>query len=214
MPLLRNDSPLCQPLASLIVAGLELFNGRDRRWLCLVTTFALLSCQPVPRVSYYDGRAMGTHSSLQTIGPPLDRVPIQAELDRLEDTFSTWDANSELARFNRDTSGNPFPASISLRDAVAVAREVHHRSDGAFDPTIGPLVAGFGFGPSSLANSKAEPCFSSITLSAADGTLRKSRPDATLDLNALVEGFALDRVAATLSSQGQENFLWRSAVSS
>lgn len=55
--------------------------------------------------------------------------------------LSTWRDDTELARLNRAPVGAPFPLSpalaADLRDAVECARA----TGGAFDPTVGPLVA-------------------------------------------------------------------------
>jgi len=165
------------------------------------------NCAPSPREFACAGRTMGTRWSLRTIGRAADPGNVQQQLAVFEAIFSTWDPQSEVSRFNRHPAGEPFPASIPLRDALALAQEVHARSQGAFDPTVGPLVAAFGFGPSSLANPNAQPDFAAITLDLQGGTLRKSHPDVTLDLSALVEGYALDKIAAALFSQGHDNFL-------
>src|SRR5262249_57516675 len=65
-------------------------------------------------------------------------------VEAAEARLSTWREDSELARLNRAPAGTPFllsPAlAADLRDAWACARA----TDGAFDPTVGPLVAAWG----------------------------------------------------------------------
>lgn len=64
-----------------------------------------------------------------------------AAVESAEARLSTWREDSELARLNRAPAGVPFPLSpalaADLRDALACAGA----TGGAFDPTVGPLVA-------------------------------------------------------------------------
>ena len=150
---------------------------------------------------------MGTTWSLRTRHRAPDPGPIQGRLDQLEGIFSTWREDSEISRFNRFPEGKPFPASQHLLAMTEAAAKIHASSNGALDPTVGPLVASFGFGPPSLADPLAVPCFATIERSTSQGTLRKTKAGATLDLSALVEGYALDLIGTDLRKAGYENFL-------
>lgn len=167
----------------------------------------LAACSPASHELRMGGKTMGTTWSLILIDANAEPARIQAQLDSFEAIFSTWNRDSEICRFNRQPSGVPFPVSAALREATGIARTIHAHSGGAFDPTVGPLVAAWGFGPSFAADPSAQPCFEAITVDDANGTLTKTRPDATLDLTALVEGYALDSISAWLVTTGCQNFL-------
>jgi FAD:protein FMN transferase len=168
----------------------------------------LAACAPATPADFEcSGSTMGTTWTLRTQNKPPEARPIQERLDELEGIFSTWREDSEISRFNRFPLGEPFPASRHLLALTETAARFHASSNGALDPTVGPLVASFGFGPPSMADPLAVPCFAAIERSIAQGTLRKTKAAATLDLSALVEGYALDIIGEDLKKAGYSNFL-------
>lgn len=98
----------------------------------------------MPRhVAFYEG-VLGTSLELQLVGAPdacrRAEVAALAEIDRLEAIFSRYRADSELARWESDSSQ---PISEELREVLAMAERYRQLSQGAFDPTLthhlGPL---------------------------------------------------------------------------
>ena len=77
----------------------------------------------------------------------VDRA-LRSTLDRIEGLMSTWDPDSELSRFNRSTSLEPFAVSPETFDVFKWSLDVGTLTGGALDVTIGPLVDAWGFGPS------------------------------------------------------------------
>ena len=166
------------------------------------------------------GEAMGTTWSvtLDASGrsrEDLDRAreAIEAELAQVSRLMSTWDADSELSQFNRHASLDPFPLSRETLQVLRVARAVSDRTGGAFDVTVGPLVAAWGFGagarapgpgpePAELAALRRRVGYALVELDPAAGTARKQRPDVECDLSAIAKGFGVDRVALTLQGLG------------
>jgi thiamine biosynthesis lipoprotein len=73
---------------------------------------------------------------------------IEASLALVTRLMSTYEADSEVSRFNRHTSEEPFALSAETMEVLAMAREISERSNGAFDVTVGPLVDAWGFGAS------------------------------------------------------------------
>lgn len=121
-----------------------------------------------------------------------------ADLDR---AFSPWRADSAISRFNsgtaRDMEVSPEIAEVT-REALALAQA----SDGRFDPTVGPLVARWGFGP--IHHGKARGWQG---LAADDRHISKADPTLTLDLCGIAKGHALDRMATLLLDAGHDHFL-------
>ena len=71
-----------------------------------------------------------------------------AALDAMERTdalLSNYKPDSELSAMNRDAARAPFHASAELFDFVTRCAGYHRATDGAFDPTVGPLVRAWGF---------------------------------------------------------------------
>ena len=146
----------------------------------------------------------------------VDRA-LRSTLDRLEGLMSTWDPDSELSRFNRSTSLDPFTVAPETFEVFKWSLEVGRATGGALDVTIGPLVDAWGFGPG--ARRQTAPTDDEIErLLAATGpgrveldpaavTVRKTRADVQCDLSSVVPGYAADRIARVLADRGFTDFL-------
>ena len=129
------------------------------------------------------------------------RTGIEALLADVERRMSPYLPDSEISKFNRSRDPGPFALSPPTRTVVGAALRIARLTDGAFDPTLGPAVARFGFGP--IAGGRGAPG----GLVVGDGALRKRDPHLTFDPCGIAKGFALDRVAHFLQSRGQGDYL-------
>ena len=140
---------------------------------------------------------------------------IDAELEAVNDSMSTWQQDSELSRFNRQRAGEPMMTSDGLRAVVGMAKGIWEESGGAFDPTIGPLVDLWGFGPATRTDqvpatadielALAQVDFPAVTL--GPETMSRSREDLRLDLSAIAKGYGVDRVSLALDELGFERHM-------
>jgi len=71
---------------------------------------------------------------------------VQAALDDVVAQMSTWESGSDISRYNRAEAGSRHVLPASFAHVLDVALEVAAASHGAFDPTVGPMVALWGFG--------------------------------------------------------------------
>lgn len=117
--------------------------------------------------------------------PELLRPAIDAAFARIDRRMSPWRADSEIGRFNAGAAGMHPVSSETARVAAAACR-LAAISDGAFDPTVGPLVAQWGFGPIS----GGPPDWKGIA--AEPERIGKRSGDLTLDLCGIAKGWALD----------------------
>ena len=100
------------------------------------------------------GEALGTVWSVELVlpeAPSPERVAeirdrVDATLDRVDRGMSTWREDAELARFNRHSDMDSFRFAPETRRVIAVALDLARETGGAFDPTVAPLVALWGFG--------------------------------------------------------------------
>lgn len=145
---------------------------------------------------------------------------IRSLLDRLNALMSTWDDRSELSRFNRSTSLEPFPVAPDTFEVFRWAVDLAGQTDGAFDVTMGPLVEAWGFGPApqvdvtrpppddaTIARLKAASGLHLLQLDPAGRWVRKQHPALRCDFSALVPGYAADRIAVLLEERGHRNVL-------
>jgi FAD:protein FMN transferase len=169
---------------------------------------------------------MGGTFSVKTVtakdeleSPDLNGVDrrLQSSLDRIEGLMSTWDPDSELSRFNRSTSLEPFVLSPETFEVFKWSAEVGALTGGALDVTIGPLVDAWGFGPAGprkslptdaeIAQLRKAIGLDRIELNPAARTVRKRRPEVRCDLSSIVPGYAADRLSIELANRGLTDFL-------
>ena len=172
------------------------------------------------------GATMGTTWSVRLANPGFEALePVQAAVQQALDTvvqqMSHWEAGSEISRFNRAEAGTWQVISPEFMEVLACALHWSRASQGAWDPTVGPLVDAWGFGP--RANPLADHCaqlphpqrlqvartrvgFERLQLSPAER--RVLQPGgAQLDLSGIAKGFGVDLVARTLQRLGFGHFL-------
>lgn len=168
------------------------------------------------------GETMGTTYSIviaagENQTGPLLQSNIDARLDQINERMSTWRDDSELSRFNASRSTDWFPVSDETVFVVTEALRVSKMSDGAFDPTVGPLVRLWSFGNSDRAHAVPSDDEIESTLQAVGWkklevrsdppALRKSIGELELDLSAIAKGYAVDAVSEMLNDKGYRNHL-------
>ncbi len=206
--------------------------GLIRRGL-YISSFALLaialsSCREQanidPAPSRFDGATMGTTYSVLYADSVTEQesaslqqgvAALLAKLDK--QVFSTYASNSELSRLNAAPVGVPVAVSSELFDVLVASQKVSAASDGAFDPTVGPLVNLWGFGPGRNALNTSVPPddevaaalsqvdYQAIVLDEEHGTVTRLAP-VVIDLSAIAKGFGVDAVADYLESRGVKNY--------
>ena len=150
------------------------------------------------------GSAFGT--TWRIVGPrqaalEAIRADIDALFDGIDRRMSPWRSDSTISRINAAPAGWQMADEdlVALTDsALGLAK----RSAGAFDPTVGPLVARWGFGP---IEGGAAPDWRG--LSTGRECIGKARGDLTLDLCGIAKGWALDRAAEIAVSAGLDQVL-------
>jgi len=154
------------------------------------------------------GTAFGTNWSLQLRSPAPDglRSQLEAELAKVDHGISAWRSDSVLAAFHGSEAGRDFPVPAWIAALAGEARQLSAATSGAFDATVGPVVAAWGFGAG--AREGREPGDREIEalrarcgwwkVQAGPASLRRSEPAVQLDLTPLGEGAALDAMASLL----------------
>jgi len=206
----------------------------DLRAACLLVLAGLLApAACAPRETSSGAGAAESEAALQLQGPAygtlwhLTVVPqgeldtadllteMQAVLERVDARMSTWRADSELSRFADAPAELPFPVSTETALVVTEALRVWQLTDGAFDPTVMPLVDLWGFGPAGRelpAPTEAQLLAAlaqvgADKLSVVDDALVKSVDGLALDLSAIAKGYAVDALHDRLHALGQTRFL-------
>ena len=131
------------------------------------------------------------------VAPALEEIVASVDA-----AMSPFRADSELSRFNRSGETGWQPLSAETCAVAGEGLRVAALTGDAFNPTVGPLVARYGFGPigRGAAGSPAE-------IAVRDGAARKARPDLSLDLCGIAKGHALGRMVAACEAHGLCDFL-------
>jgi thiamine biosynthesis lipoprotein len=172
-------------------------------------------------ITMWQGNTMGSVYTVKIVGtnlPPPELDALKAEVDqRLKEInrqMSHYQPDSELSRFNRAPAGTPFKVAPEFARVVRLSLELHRRSQGAFDPTLAPVINLWGFGektdqravPSEPQLQAALKTVGAQHLSVTDGDqLVKAIPDLSLNLSAIAKGFGVDEMARVLRGHGWTN---------
>lgn len=130
-----------------------------------------------------------------------------AELDSL---MSDYRLDSELSRVNGAAGGGPLRVSDDMVRVLATALDVSARTGGAFDITVGPVVAlwrearrtGTDPDPDALARARQLVDWKRVRLDPRAGTLALDAAGMRLDLGAVAKGHAAAAARAVLASRG------------
>ena len=167
------------------------------------------------------GETMGTYYIVKATETGLIKKEAEELKDRLDERLkelntqmSTWQADSEISLFNSSKAGDPIPLSedfaVVIKEAIAIAA----LTEGAFDPTVQPLLKLWGFGSegtpgskqpdaSALANAKNESGIDKLIFE--NQTLSKTSNGLQLDLGAIAKGYAVDALHEVMVLAGQKN---------
>lgn len=192
------------------------------RYFSLVLLAFVLSCSSEVDLTTLEGRTMGTtyRVLVRSESAGFDAAKLHKMIDQeliyINKLMSTYDVNSEISRFNRSAQITPFNLSSETTEVLAFSLQLARQTQGAFDPTVSPLVNLWGFGPvrsdakippaDAISRVRAEIGFDALALDATDNTLRSQLPR-QLDLSAVAKGYAVDRLAAILIEAGLSHFL-------
>ena len=167
------------------------------------------------------GGTMGTRYSITIKGyvsrTDLDEISlrIEKELDKISRQMSTWEKDSEISHFNESDESGPFLASADFAFVVRRALELGNETEGAFDPTLNPLLNLWGFGSESeerrvpsdaeISTAKENTGVDKVWMD-KESSLWKAGPDVQLDLGAIAKGYGVDVLVNLLSEAGYENW--------
>jgi len=141
---------------------------------------------------------------------------IQQILQGVNASMSTYQSDSEISRFNRQSPNIWFSISSGFLRVLEAAMAIGDKSKGAYDVTVGPVVNLWGFGPDPRDESIPDPARlqqllaqigqDKLKLDLTGGKLLKLG-DLSLDFSSIAKGYGVDEVADWLASQGVQDFL-------
>ncbi len=164
-------------------------------------------------VTRWRGVAMGAEAEIILAHPDAAAVVARAraEIDRLEDIFSLYRAQSALSRLN--AAGRLEAPPFEMLECLAICGAVHEASGGVFDPTIGPLwrlyaqsySAGQVPGQGQIAETRRLVGWPAVSYDAR--AIGFARPGMALTLNGVAQGYIADKLADMMRAQGLNDIL-------
>lgn len=163
--------------------------------------------------TFISGEAQGTTYNITYLDKENRnfKAAIDSILGEFDLSLSTYVKNSEIVRFNqRDTF--EFESRY-FYPVLAKSKEIYEASDGAFDPTVYPLIEAWGFGPekvdfpdsSRIDEIKEYVGFNFISFN--DQRVLKERKKVSLDFNAIAQGYSIDVIFNFLQSKGVNDMM-------
>lgn len=150
-------------------------------------------------ISYYDGKNRNLQAEIDQILADFDK------------SVSTYLPTSIISRINAGEKNVKVDKYFIA--CFNKAKEVWKNTDGAFDPTVYPIVNAWGFGPGRKQKIEKEKIdsmlqfvgFEKIELKGKKVVKTDNR--VALDFNAFAQGYSVDVVSAFLDKKGIHNYL-------
>ncbi len=152
----------------------------------------------------------------------VTKEEVENLLAQFDTSLSTYISKSVVTKFNRAPVGvNIYnDKQMFFQHCLEESIEIYKVTDGAFNPSVYPLVAGWGF----LKDPKIEMDdfkvdsllkltgfeegidFSYSRLSDGQFSLTKKKNNLRFDFNAIAQGLSVDEVAKLMESKGHKNY--------
>ncbi len=165
----------------------------------------------------FDVTAMGTVNALLLSQGDLDETELALvahdaceHLLELDALLSKFRPDSELSLVNGLAASRPVAIGEEFLELLLLARQAWEISDGAFDPTVGPLLRAWGLvdlaarEPADAEIAALLECrgMDLVEIDPGAMTVRFARPGVEIDLGGIAKGWAIDRLAARLCERG------------
>lgn len=132
-------------------------------------------------------------------------IEINKLLINFNNQVSTYIPSSEISKFNKIKKNTWFSISPEFMQVLKLSMEIAQKTQGSFDPTIGPLVNLWGFGPQGKRRVpsddeilKASSIVGFKNLILGEARIKKLIDELYLDLSASAKGFAVDLISKLL----------------
>lgn len=190
--------------------------------LVLICSLLLAGCTPKRTDSSafkeIQGEIFGSYFIVKYNGD-LDKEDFSSELTEFfkefNQEFSTYQKDSVISRFNSLPLNSKLKVSARFIQMLEMAKDFHEKTNGAFDPTLGPVIQAWGFGggqvkqtPNKKTLSEAMKKVGFSYIQWEPETLNVWRTnDVHLDVNAFAPGWAADLIGEKLSSHKIHDYM-------
>ena len=190
----------------------------------VVVFFSILGCQEsntttVTTYQKLSGQTMGTTYNITYQSTQDIKDKVETVLKEVNAGVNHYDPNSIISKVNqakKDWTIEKTAISQHFYTNLHMAQKIFTVTNGAFDPTVMPLINYWGFGytgkkPVTTVDSiKVDSLLQLVGLDKmvlSNGNIQKEKPSMQLDFSALAKGYGVDKVGEALEQQGIENYL-------
>ena len=186
-----------------------------RKFIILSCCCFFLCCneEEVKKEINVNGFAQGTTYNItyiSTDGNNYQRA-IDSLLIEIDNSMSTYQKSSIISKFNRADS--ILEVDQFFLEVLTISKEVYQVSEGAFDPTVAPIVNAWGFGFENINNTDSSTIDSLLDfvgfdkIATVNNTVIKEKKGIMLDFNAIAQGYSVDVLCKMLESNGITSYL-------
>jgi thiamine biosynthesis lipoprotein len=138
------------------------------------------------------------------------------EVDRLESLLSRFIQNSDVGRINTIKPDQEIILDPDTFKCLQIAEQAWQLTGGAFDVTIGNIIAAWKNGDSQMALSLQvnRPSMKMLKLNTDGLTVTTTDAGVNLDLGGIAKGYAVDKIAEVLHEWGIDKALIHGGASS
>jgi thiamine biosynthesis lipoprotein len=162
-----------------------------------------------------NGETMGTTYNIKYLDEKGRnfKSEIDAILINFSQCLSTYIPDSEISTFNYKTDSIRFVQPY-FYPVLKRSREIFEASEGAFDPTVMPLIRFWGFGPDKNEKMSQTGAIDSLVrligfqfLSFDELGVKKLKKNVQIDFNAIAQGYGVDVIGDFLKSKGVQDMM-------
>ena len=130
----------------------------------------------------------------------------------MDQSMSLWDSTSIISKFNKSLSSQIIDEHF--KNVLQKSYKIYQQSNGAFDPSIGPLIKSWGFIrkndlplPTDQTIDSLKQLIGLDKVSLAENKVVKKIAAIQLDFNGIAQGYTVDVIANHLEKLGIQNYL-------
>lgn len=157
-----------------------------------------------------EGTIFGTLYHVKYLYDQDLKAEIEAALQKVDASLSMFNPQSTISQINK---GETDKVDSMLSEVLQLSFTINKATNGAFDPTVAPLVNAWGFGfkngqfPESIQVDSLRDLIGLSRIHLQDSRLTRDNPSSILDFSAIAKGYGVDKAADVLRSHGIQDFM-------
>lgn len=180
-------------------------------FVLLLIQLCIVSCAERNNYRYEEGIAWNTayHITYESERDLSDSILLV--LDEINNSLSPFNKESVVSKINDNRSAD---TDFHFQKVYSTSREINTKTDGAFDPTLAPLIRAWGFGQGHEVSAndtlRLDSMLSIVGITKTeikDGKLFKKDPAVEFNFSAIAKGYGVDCIAKMLERNGVANYL-------